>query len=275
MVKWRYSSTILNLGTRWRWVVNFTPRPLYSQGKSPRYRLGRRLGGFRIRSGSCGERSVTPARNRAPIPRSSSPYGTLLAMWRRKPPTAVGASSLAWCAGARGLPCARLARSNTAAHVIMFPERVRFAFPLRASQLNGSARIVEASGTCVHLVYTYFIKAFFVILRAVPHWPWFLERANCSWHQPWWRMGEWRYSPPFFTSTPDGGEWSALPPGKERPYVLYRRLGGPESLFGRCGEAISKLAPAVLPIAHRYTDPSELSCFPVVMYLSLVPSCSM
>ena len=29
MWKWyRYSST-LNIGTRWRWVVNFTPRPLY------------------------------------------------------------------------------------------------------------------------------------------------------------------------------------------------------------------------------------------------------
>jgi hypothetical protein len=36
---------ILDLGTRWRWVVSFTPRPLYSQWKSPRYPLGRRLGG--------------------------------------------------------------------------------------------------------------------------------------------------------------------------------------------------------------------------------------
>jgi len=25
---------ILGLGTRWRWVVSFTPRPLYSQGKN-------------------------------------------------------------------------------------------------------------------------------------------------------------------------------------------------------------------------------------------------
>jgi len=29
----------LNLGTRWRWVVSFTPRPLYLQGKSPWYPL--------------------------------------------------------------------------------------------------------------------------------------------------------------------------------------------------------------------------------------------
>jgi hypothetical protein len=29
MGEWRYSSTILYLGTRWRWVVYFTPLPLY------------------------------------------------------------------------------------------------------------------------------------------------------------------------------------------------------------------------------------------------------
>jgi len=30
-------SCILNLGTRWRWMVSFTLRPLYPRGKSPRY----------------------------------------------------------------------------------------------------------------------------------------------------------------------------------------------------------------------------------------------
>jgi hypothetical protein len=29
MGEWRHSSTILRLGTRWRWVVSFAPRPLY------------------------------------------------------------------------------------------------------------------------------------------------------------------------------------------------------------------------------------------------------
>jgi hypothetical protein len=29
MEEWRYNSTFLNIGTRWRWVVNFTPQPLY------------------------------------------------------------------------------------------------------------------------------------------------------------------------------------------------------------------------------------------------------
>jgi hypothetical protein len=35
MEEWKYSSTILNLGTRWRDVVSFTPLLLYPQGNSP------------------------------------------------------------------------------------------------------------------------------------------------------------------------------------------------------------------------------------------------
>jgi hypothetical protein len=54
---------ILELGTRWRWVVNFTPRPLYLQGKSPWYPLDRRLGGPQSRSGRGGE-----AKNSQPLP---------------------------------------------------------------------------------------------------------------------------------------------------------------------------------------------------------------
>jgi hypothetical protein len=46
---------ILDLGTSWRWVVSFTPRPLYTQGKSPRYPQDRRLGGPQSRSGHGGE----------------------------------------------------------------------------------------------------------------------------------------------------------------------------------------------------------------------------
>jgi hypothetical protein len=50
MGEWRHSSTILDLGTRWRWVVSFTPQPLY-----PQYPLDGRLGGPQIQSGCCGE----------------------------------------------------------------------------------------------------------------------------------------------------------------------------------------------------------------------------
>jgi hypothetical protein len=42
---------ILDLGTRWRWVVSFTPRPLYPQGKSPWYQLDRMLSGLHSWSG--------------------------------------------------------------------------------------------------------------------------------------------------------------------------------------------------------------------------------
>jgi hypothetical protein len=46
---------ILDLGTRWRWVVSFTPRSLYPQGKSLWYPLDRSLGGPQSRSGRGGE----------------------------------------------------------------------------------------------------------------------------------------------------------------------------------------------------------------------------
>jgi len=47
--------SIPDLGIRWGWVVSFTPRPLYPQGKRPQYPLDRRLGGTQGRSGHGGE----------------------------------------------------------------------------------------------------------------------------------------------------------------------------------------------------------------------------
>jgi hypothetical protein len=43
--------SFFDLGTRWRWVVSFTTRPLYPQGKSPWYPFNGRLGGPQSRSG--------------------------------------------------------------------------------------------------------------------------------------------------------------------------------------------------------------------------------
>jgi hypothetical protein len=54
MGEWRYSSTILDLGIIWRWVVSFTLLPLYLRGKSPRYTLDWRPGGPQSRPGRCG-----------------------------------------------------------------------------------------------------------------------------------------------------------------------------------------------------------------------------
>jgi hypothetical protein len=39
-----YSSTITDLGIRWRWVVSSMPQSPYPQGKGPRYPLDRRVG---------------------------------------------------------------------------------------------------------------------------------------------------------------------------------------------------------------------------------------
>jgi hypothetical protein len=46
---------ILDLSIIWRWVVSFTPRPLYPQWKSAWCPLDRRLGGSQSRSGCDGE----------------------------------------------------------------------------------------------------------------------------------------------------------------------------------------------------------------------------
>jgi hypothetical protein len=61
MGEWRYSSTILDLGTRWRRVVSFTSRPLYPRGKRPQYPLDRKLVGPQSWSGCYGvKKSILP-----------------------------------------------------------------------------------------------------------------------------------------------------------------------------------------------------------------------
>jgi hypothetical protein len=64
----------LDLCTRWRWVVSFTPRSLYPRWKSSRNTLYMRLGAPQIRSGRRGEGKILdPSGFRTPIPQSSSP----------------------------------------------------------------------------------------------------------------------------------------------------------------------------------------------------------
>jgi hypothetical protein len=45
--------------TRWRYIVTFTPQPLYPHGKSPSYPLDRRLGGPQSRSRCGGEEKIS------------------------------------------------------------------------------------------------------------------------------------------------------------------------------------------------------------------------
>jgi hypothetical protein len=63
----------LDLGTSWRWVVSFTPRPLYPRGKSSQYPLDMRMGGPQSRSGQReDEKNLDPTGTRIPTPWSSS-----------------------------------------------------------------------------------------------------------------------------------------------------------------------------------------------------------
>jgi hypothetical protein len=56
MREWRYSSTFLDLGTRWRRVISFTHLPLpHPPPERALYPLERRLGWPQSRSGRCGE----------------------------------------------------------------------------------------------------------------------------------------------------------------------------------------------------------------------------
>jgi hypothetical protein len=73
MAEWKYSSAILDLGTRWRSMVSFTPQPLYSWGRSSRHPLYRSLDEPQSPSGRCGvEKNLLPLLGIGPRP--SSPY---------------------------------------------------------------------------------------------------------------------------------------------------------------------------------------------------------
>jgi hypothetical protein len=74
--------------------------------------------------------------------------------------------------------------------------------------------------------------------------------------------GAWLHA--FLTSALDGGEWSVSgPQGKIPWYPLDRKLGGPQSRSGRCGEEKNSQPltgpelPIIQLVAQRYT--TELS----------------
>jgi hypothetical protein len=73
MGQWRFSSTSLDLGNRWSWVVSFMSRPLYPREWSRRYPLDRRLHGFRSPYGSSGEEKMLHSRESDPGHPASSP----------------------------------------------------------------------------------------------------------------------------------------------------------------------------------------------------------
>jgi hypothetical protein len=67
--EWKCSSTILDLGTRWRRVVSFTLRPLYIQWKSPTVHIGYDFvwAPTLVCTLWCLEKFLAPAGNRTPV----------------------------------------------------------------------------------------------------------------------------------------------------------------------------------------------------------------
>jgi hypothetical protein len=53
--EWTYNSTVLDLGTTWKWVVSFMSQSLYSRGNSSRYLSDTRPHGPHSLPGRCGE----------------------------------------------------------------------------------------------------------------------------------------------------------------------------------------------------------------------------
>jgi hypothetical protein len=64
-------STFFNLGTSWKLLASFTPRPLHPRERKPRFPLDRRLGGPQSRSGRRGEETILtlPGLERRPLGR--------------------------------------------------------------------------------------------------------------------------------------------------------------------------------------------------------------
>jgi hypothetical protein len=69
--KSRYSSIVLDLGTRWRGGVSFTSNPLYSRRNRPQYPLDNNLGEPQSRSElDEEEKHLASAGNRTPTTRT-------------------------------------------------------------------------------------------------------------------------------------------------------------------------------------------------------------
>jgi hypothetical protein len=63
LASWGITPHILNLGTRWKWMVSFTPRPSYPRRWISWYPVDRRLGATQSRPGRGGEeKNLCPCR---------------------------------------------------------------------------------------------------------------------------------------------------------------------------------------------------------------------
>jgi hypothetical protein len=95
---WRRGTAplILNFGTRWWWVVNFTPGPLYPWPRTLWYPLSRTLGSHQSRSGRFGGEKYIPCAITVII--------NIVCYWRNNPP------------GGQGFLIHEVSRAHTTAH---------------------------------------------------------------------------------------------------------------------------------------------------------------
>ena len=102
------SPLIINLGTSWRWVVNYTHRLLYHRDKVSRYPLNRMLDVAQVRAGRFGEEI-----NILLLPIIGRPTSSLVSV-----PTELSRLPLPWNAAARlGLKRQHVLRSGVLAAV--------------------------------------------------------------------------------------------------------------------------------------------------------------
>jgi hypothetical protein len=94
MGKWRYGSTIDDLGTTWVLVVSLTPLTPNHLGNSPRYPLDRRLDAPQSRSGLYGEEEkLSPAGNRTS---AAQPVARRCTDWAIRAPVLIGIFIVTW-----------------------------------------------------------------------------------------------------------------------------------------------------------------------------------
>jgi hypothetical protein len=155
---------ILVLGTRWKWVVSFMPRPLYHQGKSswypldrhwteavcltyrslypqrqgPRHPLDRRQGGSQSRSGGCGEEKKMPV---GLLVGWLIDYVGLFSIWRSRVSSVVQRWAMGWYHG-----CSNPGKGWEYFSSLPRPDRLSGPPSLLSNEYQGQFPVSKAAG---------------------------------------------------------------------------------------------------------------------------------